>query len=79
MVRVGFHQALGDDQGDKRQGDERLDDSFSGGGFHYGAQPVINRFPCQAWRADLSGNPMKPGLKSRCCQRKSMSCRDRKA
>jgi hypothetical protein len=25
---------LGDDQGEKNQGDERLGDSFSGGGFH---------------------------------------------
>ena len=48
MVRVGFQEALGDDQGEKSQGEERLGDSFSGGGFHYGAQPVINRFPCQA-------------------------------
>lgn len=48
MVGVGFQEALGDDQGEKSQGEERLGDSFSGGGFHYGAQPVINRFPCQA-------------------------------
>ena len=53
MVGVHFEEALGDDQGDKHQGDERLGDSFSGGGFHYGAQPRINRFPCQAWRAVL--------------------------
>jgi hypothetical protein len=39
---------LDDDQGEKSQGEERLGDSFSGGGFHCGAQPVINRFPCQA-------------------------------
>ena len=66
MVGVHFEEALGDDQGDKHQGDERLGDSFSGGGFHYGAQPRINRFPCQAWRADLSENPMFSGLKSWC-------------
>lgn len=34
MVRVHFEEALGDDQGDENQGDEHLDDSFSGGGFH---------------------------------------------
>lgn len=34
MVRVYFEEALGDDQGEKNQGDERLGDSFSGGGFH---------------------------------------------
>jgi hypothetical protein len=48
---------LGDDQGDKGQGDERLDDSFSGGGFHYGAQPAINRFPCQALPRRFYGKP----------------------
>lgn len=34
MVRVGFHQALDNDQGEKSQGEKRLGDSFSGGGFH---------------------------------------------
>lgn len=33
-VLRGFHEALGDDQGDDCQGEERLGDSFSGGGFH---------------------------------------------
>lgn len=44
----GFEEALSDDQGEESQGEERLGDSFSGGGFHYGAQPAINRFTCQA-------------------------------
>lgn len=34
MVRVLFEQALSDDQGDENQGEKRLGDSFSGGGFH---------------------------------------------
>ena len=66
MVGVLFEETLGDDQGDENQGEERLGDSFSGGGFHYGAQHLINRFPCQAWRAVLSENPMFSGLKSWC-------------
>lgn len=48
VVRVGFEQTLDNNQGDENQGEERLGDSFSDGGFHYGAQPVIKRFPCQA-------------------------------
>ena len=35
MVRVDFQESLGDDQGDKGQGNEHLGDSFSGGGFHW--------------------------------------------
>ncbi len=34
VVRVDFKEALGNDQGEKDQGEERLGDSFSGGGFH---------------------------------------------
>lgn len=66
MVRVGFEQTLGDDQGEEGERQEHLEETAAGGGFHYGAQPDINRFPCQAWRADLSENPMFSGLKSWC-------------
>ncbi len=58
----GFQEALGDDQGDDGQGKERLGDSFSGGGFHYGAQPLINRFPCQALPRRFYGKPSVYGV-----------------
>ena len=35
MVRVLFDEALGDDQGEKSQGEERLEETAAGGGFHW--------------------------------------------
>lgn len=58
MVGVGFQETLGDDQGDKHQGDERLGDSFSGGGFHSNWDSLLRSvrirasrtMQCLAWR-----------------------------
>ena len=66
MVRCealgGFEKALSDDQGEESQGKERLGDSFSSGWIHYEAQPVINRFTCQALPRRFYGIPSVYGV-----------------
>lgn len=74
MVWVLFDEALDYDQGDDGQGEERLGDSFSGGGFHYGGQPLINRFPCQQLMRSFFGKPNVFGLEIGVQKRMSMSC-----
>jgi hypothetical protein len=65
---------LGDDQSEKSQGEERLGDSFSGGGFHYGGQLNTNRFPCQALPRSSLRKPRQTLVEIAVVWRMSMSC-----
>ncbi len=78
MVRVLFEEALSDDQGEEGERQEHLEETFSGGWFHYGAQPVINRFTCQALPRRFYGIPSVYGVEivqSRCVDPMVNLCR----
>lgn len=75
MVRVLFEEALSDDQGEEGERQEHLEETFSGGWFHYGAQPVINRFTCQALPRRFYGIPSVYGVEITTLSVTVMPCR----